>query len=49
MREVQLRYAKANLSAVVDEAMRPVVITRKGKQRAVIVSYDEMGAAINCP
>jgi antitoxin Phd len=43
MREVQLRYAKANLSALVDEAMRgePVVITREGKQRAVIVSYEE--------
>jgi len=33
MREIQLRDAKANLSAVVDEAMqgKPAVITRHGK------------------
>jgi antitoxin Phd len=43
MREIQLRDAKANLSAVVDEAMRgkPAVITRHGKREAVVVSYEE--------
>jgi len=43
MREIQLRDAKASLSAVVDEAIRgePAVITRHGKRQAVIVGYDE--------
>jgi prevent-host-death family protein len=43
MREIQLRDAKARLSAVVDEAMRgkPAVITRHGKRQAVVVSYEE--------
>jgi antitoxin Phd len=43
MREIQLREAKASLSAVVDEAMRgkPAVITRHGKRQAVVVSYEE--------
>ena len=43
MREIQLKDAKANLSAVVDEVMRgkPAVITRHGKRQAVVVSYEE--------
>jgi prevent-host-death family protein len=43
MKEIQLRDAKASLSAVVAEAMRgkPAVITRHGKRQAVVVSYDE--------
>jgi antitoxin Phd len=43
MREIQLRDAKASLSAVVDEAMRgkPAVITRHGKRQAVVIGYDE--------
>ena len=43
MREIQLRDAKASLSAVVDEAVRgkPAVITRHGKRQAVVVSYEE--------
>ncbi|MBC9880190.1 type II toxin-antitoxin system Phd/YefM family antitoxin [Bradyrhizobium sp. INPA01-394B] len=43
MRKVQLRDAKANLSAVVDEAIegKPVVITRHGKKQVVVLSYDE--------
>ena len=43
MREIQLRDAKASLSAVVDEAMRgrPAVITRRGKRQAVVLSYEE--------
>lgn len=43
MRDIQLRDAKANLSAVVDEALegKPSVITRHGKRQAVVVAYDE--------
>jgi antitoxin Phd len=43
MREIQLKDAKASLSAVVDEAMRgkPAIITRHGKRQAVVVSYAE--------
>ena len=43
MREIQLRDAKASLSAVVDEAMRgkPAVITRHGKPSVVVVSAEE--------
>jgi len=43
MREVQLRDAKANLSAVVDEVLQgtPAVITRHGKRQVVVVSYEE--------
>lgn len=43
MREIQLRHAKAGLSAVVDEAMRgePAVITRHGKPQAVIMGFAE--------
>lgn len=43
MREIQLRDAKANLSAVVDDAVdgKPAVITRHGKKQAVVLSYEE--------
>ncbi|HUB13833.1 MAG TPA: type II toxin-antitoxin system Phd/YefM family antitoxin [Acetobacteraceae bacterium] len=43
MREIQLRNAKASLSAVVDEAVRgkPAIITRHGKREAVILSFKE--------
>jgi antitoxin Phd len=43
MREIQLRDAKASLSAVVDEAMqgKPTVITRHGKRQVVVMSYQE--------
>jgi prevent-host-death family protein len=43
MREIQLRDAKANLSAVVDDAVggKPAVITRHGKKQAVLLSYEE--------
>jgi len=43
MREIQLREAKATLSAVVDEAVRgePAIITRHGKREAVILSFEE--------
>ena len=43
LREIQLRDAKASLSAVVDEAVqgRPAVITRHGKREAVLLSFQE--------
>jgi antitoxin Phd len=41
MREIQLRDAKANLSAVVDEAVdgNGAIITRHGKPAAVLLGY----------
>ena len=43
MREIQLRNAKARLSAVVDDAVRgePAIITRRGKREAVILGFEE--------
>jgi antitoxin Phd len=43
MREIQLRDAKASLSAVVDDAVhgKPAIITRHGKRQVVVVSYEE--------
>jgi prevent-host-death family protein len=43
MREIQLRDAKAKLSAVVDDAVRgePAIITRHGRREAVILSFRE--------
>jgi antitoxin Phd len=43
MREIQLRDAKAGLSAVVDDAVRgePAVITRHGKPQAVVIGFKE--------
>lgn len=43
MRELQLRDAKAGLSAVIDDAVRgkPAIITRRGKREAVILSFQE--------
>ncbi|MBV9433998.1 MAG: type II toxin-antitoxin system Phd/YefM family antitoxin [Hyphomicrobiales bacterium] len=43
MREIQLRAAKAGLSAVIDEAVRgePAIITRHGKREAVILSFKD--------
>jgi antitoxin Phd len=41
MRKIQLKDAKAKLSAVVDQATRgkPSVITRHGKPEAVVLGY----------
>lgn len=41
MRKIQLKDAKASLSAVVDQATRgkPSVITRHGKPQAVVVGF----------
>ena len=43
MQEIQLRDAKAHLSAVVDAAVRgePAVITRHGRKQAVILGFAE--------
>jgi prevent-host-death family protein len=43
MLEIQLRDAKATLSAVVDDAVRgeAAVITRHGKPQAVVLGYAE--------
>ena len=43
MREIQLRDAKATLSAVIDDAVdgTPSLITRHGKPEAVLLSYAE--------
>lgn len=51
MKEVQLKDAKANLSAVVDEAIagEPTTITRHGKPKAVIVSHAEWLRLSNVP
>ena len=43
MREIQLRDAKATLSAVIDKARQgqPSVITRHGRPEAVLLSFEE--------
>ncbi len=43
MKEIQLKDAKATLSAVLDRAVagEPTVITRHGRKEAVLVSFDE--------
>lgn len=43
MKELQLKDAKATLSAVVDSALagEPTVITRHGRKEAVVVSFEE--------
>ena len=43
MRKIQLRDAKATLSAVIDDAIdgKPSVITRHGQLEAVVISYTE--------
>lgn len=43
LKEIQLRTAKAKLSAVVDDAVNgeSFVITRRGRREAVLISYQE--------
>lgn len=43
MHEIQLRDAKATLSAVVDQARQgePTIITRHGRPEAVILGFEE--------
>ena len=51
MREIQLREAKADLSAAVDDALRgePCIITRHGRRTAVLLSYEEWEKLANVP
>ncbi|KXF74957.1 prevent-host-death protein [Paramesorhizobium deserti] len=51
MKEIQLRDAKATLSAVVDQALRgsPSVITRHGKKEAVVLSFEEYEKLTHVP
>jgi antitoxin Phd len=51
MREIQLRHAKATLSAVVDDAMRgePSIITRHGRPQAVVIGFDDWQRLANVP
>lgn len=43
MQEIQLRDAKATLSAVIDQAKQghPSLITRHGRPEAVLISFEE--------
>jgi antitoxin Phd len=51
MREIQLRHAKASLSAIVDDAVggEPSVITRRGKPQAVVLGFDDWQRLANVP
>jgi antitoxin Phd len=51
MREIQLKDAKANLSAVVDDALRgePSLITRHGKPQAVVIAFEEWQKLASVP
>lgn len=51
MRQIQLREAKAKISAIVDDASRgkATVITRHGKPQAVILGVDEWERLRNVP
>ncbi|HKN30946.1 MAG TPA: type II toxin-antitoxin system Phd/YefM family antitoxin [Roseiarcus sp.] len=51
MREIQLKDAKARLSAVVDDALRgeEFVITRHGHKQAVVVSWETWRRLSNVP
>jgi antitoxin Phd len=43
LKEIQMRDAKAALSAIIDAAVRgtPCIITRRGRREAVLVAYEE--------
>ena len=51
MREIQLRDAKATLSAVVDDAVRgeASIITRHGRPEAVVIGFEEWKRLSNVP
>lgn len=51
MKEVQLRDAKASLSALVDRAVagEPALITRHGRKEAVVLSFAEYQRLANVP
>jgi len=51
MKEIQLKDAKATLSAVVDRALRgdPAIITRHGKKEVIVLSFDEYEKLAHVP
>lgn len=51
MKEIQLKDAKATLSAVVDQAVlgNPAIITRHGKKEAVVLSFAEYEKLAHIP
>jgi len=51
MKEIQLKDAKATLSAVVDQAVsgEPSVITRYGRKEAVVLAFEEYERLSNVP
>ena len=51
MRKIQLKDAKANLSAVVDQATggKPAVITRHGKPEAVVLGFADWERLAHVP
>ena len=51
MQEIQLRDAKATLSAVIDTARQgqPSVITRHGRPAAVVLGFEEWQRMSNIP
>lgn len=51
MKKFQLQDAKANLSAIVDNAQKgkPAIITRRGKSAAVDLSYEEWQRLAHVP
>ncbi len=51
MREIQLKDAKATLSAVVDDALRgeEIAITRRGRKEVVVVSWATWKRLLNVP
>ena len=51
MREIQLRDAKATLSAVIDQARQgqPSVITRHGRREAVLLSFEDWQSLAHVP
>jgi len=51
MREIQLRDAKASLSAVIDQAVagEPAIITRHGRKEAVVLSFADYERLSNMP
>ncbi|WP_018391523.1 type II toxin-antitoxin system Phd/YefM family antitoxin [Ancylobacter sp. FA202] len=51
MREIQLKDAKASLSAVIDQAIQghPAVITRHGRKQAVVLSFEDYEKLANVP
>lgn len=51
VREIQLKDAKASLSAVIDEAVKghPAIITRHGRKQAVVLSFEDYEKLANVP